>query len=299
MKPFKHYHRWYYYTRTQRLGFVFLVLLVVAIQGIFYFYNRNTNIKHHFTSENYLRIKQQVDSLSKLKNNKRDTIYPFNPNFISDFKGLQLEMTVDQLDRLFEYRKKNLYINSEKEFQALTQVSDEWMAKYQRYFKFPDWVIAKNDKNSGRFRGANSFGSSEVQKPRLIKDINQATAEDLIEVRGIGPAYSKRIIEARTKYGGFVSIEQVRFLNLPNEAVEEVLKYFVVNTAPSIKLVKVNTASIDDLKVLPYLNYYIAREIVKYRSMEGDIVNKNDLSKIEKIPLDKIDIISLYLDFKN
>jgi hypothetical protein len=33
--------------------------------------------------------------------------------------------------------------------------------------------------------------------------------------------------------------------------------------------------------------------------MNGDFTNKNDLKEIDKFPLDKIDIISLYLEFTN
>jgi DNA uptake protein ComE-like DNA-binding protein len=76
-------------------------------------------------------------------------------------------------------------------------------------------------------------------------------------------------------------------------------KYFEVGTLPAIKKINVNEASINELKEVPYLNYYIAREIVKYRSMNGDFTNKNDLKEIDKFPLDKIDIISLYLEFTN
>jgi hypothetical protein len=50
-------------------------------------------------------------------------LYPFNPNFITDFKGYKLGMSVQEID-LLEYRKGNKYVNSPKEFQAVTQVSD-------------------------------------------------------------------------------------------------------------------------------------------------------------------------------
>ena len=40
---------------------------------------------------------------------KKDTIYPFNPNFISDYKGYKLGMSIQEIDRLHQYRAQNKY----------------------------------------------------------------------------------------------------------------------------------------------------------------------------------------------
>ncbi|MDR0230201.1 MAG: helix-hairpin-helix domain-containing protein [Flavobacteriaceae bacterium] len=302
MKANKHTYKWYYYTRSQRYGFVCLVVLFLLIQGVLLLYMNSSSEKLYRVSDTYQQDKLYIDSIYRVSHIKKDTIYPFNPNFISDFKGMTLGMTPEQIDRLHAFRKDNKYVNSVKEFQQLTKVSDEWIMKYKGYFKFPDWVVARNNKiKSGESYYANKFPTYERKSENIsIKDINTATEEDLQLLRGIGPGFSKRIIQDRDKYGGYVSIEQVKFVYyLPDEVIESVQKYFVVKQIPSIIKINVNSASIDELKKLPYMNYYIAREIVKHRSMNGNLVNKNDLSQIEKFPLDKIDIISLYLDFKN
>ncbi|MDR2223463.1 MAG: helix-hairpin-helix domain-containing protein [Flavobacteriaceae bacterium] len=302
MKSNKHTYKWYYYTRSQRYGFVCLVVVFLLIQGALLFFSSTpTNVPYR-TETNYLQSKAYIDSLYVIANKKRDTIYPFNPNFISDFKGMTLGMTTEQIDRLHAFRKQNKYVNSVQEFQNLTQVSNDWIAKYKGYFKFPDWVIERNNRlKNGQPYYANRYPAYERKSDNIpIKDINTATAEDLQLVRGIGPGFSQRIIQDRDKYGGYVSIDQVRFVYyLPEEVIESVRKYFVVKQIPPINKVNVNNASVDELKRLPYMNYYIAREIVKHRSMNGNLVNKSDLNKIGNFPLDKIDIISLYLDFKN
>jgi hypothetical protein len=56
-------------------------------------------------------------------------IYPFNPNFITDFKGYKLGMSVTEIDRLLAFRKTNRYVNSAAEFQQVTQVSDSLLAQ--------------------------------------------------------------------------------------------------------------------------------------------------------------------------
>ena len=57
-------------------------------------------------------------------------IYPFNPNFISDNKGYFLSLSVDQIDRLHQYRSKGKWFNSAKEFQQVTGVFETWMKQY-------------------------------------------------------------------------------------------------------------------------------------------------------------------------
>ena len=47
----------------------------------------------------------------------------------------------------------------------------------------------------------------------------------------------------------------------------------------------------------PYFKYVLAKEIVTFRSMNGEIKNIEDLSKINGFPVDKVKIIALYLEF--
>jgi comEA protein len=50
----------------------------------------------------------------------------------------------------------------------------------------------------------------EKSKPAgSLININSATAEELLELPGIGPAYSKRIIDWRNKNGRFSSVDQL------------------------------------------------------------------------------------------
>jgi DNA uptake protein ComE-like DNA-binding protein len=49
--------------------------------------------------------------------------------------------------------------------------------------------------------------------------------------------------------------------------------------------------------LFPYFKYSLAKAIVTYRSMNGDFKNSEDLTKINGFPSEKLDIISLYLEF--
>ena len=63
------------------------------------------------------------------------------------------------------------------------------------------------------------------------------------------------------------------------------------------KKIAINEASLKELSQFSYFRYELAKQIVTYRSMNGNINNIEDLSKIKGFPVDKAKIISLYLEF--
>ncbi len=285
------------FTREQRSGIVALLLLMVVIQALYYVYFTQaggTTVVSSREELRWLALQSRIDSLKAEKGTEEQKIYPFNPNFISDYKGYTLKMSVAEIDRLHHYRKTNKFVNSAAEFQQVTKVSDEWMLKYSSYFKFPDWV--KNKKTAFQNYKKESFADKKM-KLKII-DINFATQEDLMKIYGIGPGISERILKEREKFGAFVSMAQMNDIwGLSSEVLEKLNQYFKVMAVPVVKKIAVNEASVKELQTLPYFRYPLAKEIVTYRSMYGEIKSKEDLHKIKNFPVEKVDIIALYLDF--
>lgn len=282
----------YLYSSIQRKGIFLLLLVMIFTQAIYYFWSSNTTPQKEKEDHQWLALQSYVDSLKQVKEEYKPIIYPFNPNFISDVKGYRLGMSVEELDRLYAFRKQNKYVNSAKEFQSVTGVSDSLLAVISPYFKFPDWV---NQPQKEYVKFKNKI--SDV-KPKTKIDINLATQEDLIKVYGIGPALSERILKQREVLGGFASMEQLAFVwGLNPDVIENVNKSFAVVSTSGIKKIKINDLSIKELSKFPYFNYTIAKEIVTYRSMKGDIQNIEDLTKINGFPVEKLKFIALYLEF--
>ena len=93
-------------------------------------------------------FKKQLDSLYVAKlESKHPKIFPFNPSFLTDFKGYTLGMSTEEIDRLLAFRKENKWINSVEDFKQVTKVSDSLLNKISPYFKFPDWVTNPKSKN--------------------------------------------------------------------------------------------------------------------------------------------------------
>lgn len=279
------------FTKSQQNGIFLLVVLILVLQMIYMFVDFNT--EEDFSKEDTSRIVRfqlQMDSLNQLARNK-DTlrIYPFNPNLITDYKGYTLGMSVEEIDRLLLFRKADKWVNSAEEFQKVTLVSDSLLGKISPYFKFPDWV--KNAKYSKK--SVKAFSTSDnINK----LDLNSASIEELVLIRGIGEVLASRIVKYRTKIGGFVSVIQLKDIyGLNAEARNEILKGYSLLSKPEVKISNINNATLLELAAVPYLNYELAREIIDYKMLHEKISSFEELAKIKGFPSEKIDRIALYL----
>ncbi len=280
------------FSKSQRIGIIVLFVCIGLLQAVYFFVDFNSNKKDETDKTKWLANQTIIDSLKEQKATYKAKIYPFNPNFITDFKGYKLGMSVTEIDRLLSYRKLDKYVNSAEEFQKVTKVSDSLLKTMSPYFKFPDWV---NNKHSNFKKYSNKdYTNQEAIK---VLDINQASKEDLIKVYGIGEGLSERIIRQKEMFGGFVSMEQMEDIwGLSPEVVENLKSHFKVFELPNVKKLNINNASVKELNQFHNFGYALAKEIVTYRTMNGD-VKIEDLSKIKGFQLEKIKIIALYLEF--
>lgn len=290
---------YFMFTKEQRSGILFLFAIIVLLQVVYYFVNFGTNKFTSKEEKNWLSQQSTIDSLKENQPTSKYKIYPFNPNFITDFKGYKLGMSVEQIDRLLAFRKQGKFANSPKEFQQVTGISDSLLNAISPYFKFPDWVNnkTKNYKSNWVDYSKENKNYSKTEKEVVYIDINAATKEELMAVYGIGDAISDRILKQKEILGSFVSMEQMNDVwGLQPEVIEKIKQKFKIINPPSITKIKINEASIKELGTFPYFRYPISKNIVVYRTMNNDI-KFDDLAKIKDFPVEKIKIIALYLEF--
>jgi DNA uptake protein ComE-like DNA-binding protein len=281
----------FWYNKRQRNGIFFLLLIIVSLQCLFFFVDFSSNETNNLNFAEFSMFQKELDSLAKI-NNQPKTLYPFNPNFITDFKGYQLGMSIDEIDRLHNFRKKGQFVNSTAQFQRITQVNDSLLKTISSYFKFPEWVKSKRKY---------SVNVNSVIKDKSIekRDINLVTADDLRMVNGIGEKLSKRIIDYRQKLQGFTYNNQLyEVWNLNKEIVDKVLLSFQVLTPPIIEKININDATFKQVLRIVYIDYELTKNIFNYLDEVAEIQNIEELKKIEGFPLEKFDRIALYLEAK-
>ncbi|WP_035108792.1 ComEA family DNA-binding protein [Flavobacterium denitrificans] len=296
MKNYKPFISYFKFTNQQRTGLVGLFIIIIVLQALYYTLDFNLIEKSFPEKEQWMSLQSEIDSLKMAKNDRKPMQYSFNPNFISDYKGYKLGMSVAEIDRLLTFRKENKYVNSAEEFQNVTKISDSLLKAISPLFKFPDWTRNKSTFKNGKKEYA---PKTEFKKEKIVVlDINQASQEDLVKIYGIGEALSARILKQKEILGCFVSMEQMDDVwGLSPEVISALNSHFKVVIPDNLKKIAINDASLKELSQFPYFKYALAKQIITYRSMNGNFNNIEDLIKIKGFPVEKAKIISLYLEF--
>ncbi|WP_426430983.1 ComEA family DNA-binding protein [Winogradskyella sp. HB-48] len=282
------------FSNKQRNGIFLLSIVIIAIQCIYAFVDFSDDFSN-VSNDKIEDFRNELDSLRLIElENNEPKIYPFNPNYITDYKGYTLGMTNEEIDRLHQFRESNQWVNSAKQFQQVTKVSDSLLDVISPYFKFPEWVTNPKPQSNNY----NSFFSNSG-KPKTFDqkiDLNKATASQLQKVYGVGEKLSERIIKYRTKYGGFIAdVELTEVYGLMPEVVERIKEDFTVKTPRVIQTFNINTATRDELVLIKYIDYEIANNIIEERILREGFNSFEELTKIEDFPVKKLEIIKLYL----
>ena len=162
------------------------------------------------------------------------------------------------------------------------------------YFKFPDWVL------ENQARAVKPKTSARFKKKSEMIDLNQATAQELRKISGVGQKLSARIVKFRDRLGGFLVNEQLyEVYGLEPEVAERVLRKFQVIALPKIQKININTATWEELSQLVYITENTAKRIVAYRNENGPLDSLDELGLVKGFPKDKITRIGLYLSLSN
>jgi len=287
LKEFKSHFK---FNKQERSGIFYVLLGIVLLLALrYYIANQDFGEPGGFA----LNTQQQerIDSLKTQKLLKgKQKIYPFNPNYLTDYKGYVLGMTPNEIDRLHIFRANNGFVNSAEEFQVVTKVSDSLLEVISPYFKYPEWA------NKRQHDLPNPHKKRTVNTTLVLKDLNAATAQDLKKVNGIGDKLSARIVKFRDRLGGFLVKEQLYDVyGLEPEVVRRAFERFHILEAPKIEKININTASVKELSTLIYIPFDLAENIVMYRQAHGEFKQLDDLLKIDDYPVNKNERIKLYL----
>lgn len=271
------------FNKSQRRGIVWTVVIFAVLHFGIRFYP-----KPYPENETTFRLdsltQQKVDSFAVVKSlSNKDTIYPFNPNYISDFKAYQLDISMEVVRRIRAFRASGNYINSVKVFKQVTQLPNNEVDRISPYLKIPKPRLP---------------AIQPKKVARIKNEFNGATAADLQEVHGIGEAYANRIIDLRNKLGGFLDKNQLDDVwGLPPEVKQRVWLHFKLDALPLIKKKNINEMTIAQLSSLYYVSPSLASRIVAVRTQKETLASWDELDAIPQLDSIKKARLSLYLHF--
>ncbi len=228
----------------------------------------------------------------------------FDPNKSNQEELVSLGFPGWLAERLINFRNAGGKFAVKSDLRKVYGLQDWLYNGLEDYIQLPDEINHKDFLEVVESEKSENTKNEIVENKKvdsdlpLLLDINLADSIELQAIRGIGPAFSSRIIRFRNILGGFTSIEQLKEVyGLTEETYEAIKPYFVLNGEFELKKLLINSADQAQLSAHPYINYNTARALVNYRNQHGSFQSLEDLAFVKVLSDSVINKIAPYLDF--
>lgn len=300
--PRKYLAEYFSFTRKERTGIItvlVLILLLIFLPFLFAYFIPKKKYDHsRFEKEiAALKIKQPDSSTGRYSNGDENNYPPyyqpsekryysnapkgelfyFDPNTlpVEGWKKLGIkEKTANTIQN---------YISKGGRFNKAEDIGKIWGLRKDEVERLLPYVRIEKRTEEKYTATANTTIIKTADKTvytKSIVDINTADTSALIALPGIGSKLANRIIAFRDKLGGFYSVDQVaETYALPDSTFQKIKDMLFISN-PVVRQININTATIEELKIHPYIRYTIANAIVQYRSQHGNFAAVSDLKNI-------------------
>lgn len=297
----------FYFSKSDRKAILFLLVAIVVIFVAIRWSSGLSVTPDKSVTEQRKTLKRSVSSRHSDNDWRLDEptpmaihLTPFDPNTAPPEQLLALGLQPWQVRSLLKYRSKGGVFRQPSDFARLYGLTLKQYRQLEPYIRISD-----------DYRPAADFIASErphamhqrdtLRYPEKLKAgmhvfLNSADTTDLKKVPGIGSYFARQIVNYRNRLGGFSSIEQLAEIeDFPIES----LTFFAVSTDELGKIhrLNVNKLSLNELKRHPYINFYMARAIVDFRRLHGDLQSLDQLKLLKDFSEEKVRRLQPYVTF--
>jgi competence ComEA-like helix-hairpin-helix protein len=277
------------------LTLFFLILLVSLLPYTFrWIWPEDNDTTGDLAAIGRLEWKDSVQTAER-KPYHRVKRYPKNNMPVSDFDPNDLDangwqnlgLSPKQAQAIARYTEKGGQFYKKEDVKKMYTISPEMYARLEPHIRIERSDTVRN------------FPLRERYTPRVLAifEINTADTLQLQEIRGIGPAFARRIATYRERLGGFYHIKQLREVYGIDSLKYEQIKPQLRVEATGLRMIHINTAAFEDLKNHPYLTYKQVGAIIQYRKQHGKYGSFADLKKVALLTSETVDHLAPYLSF--
>ncbi len=236
--------------------------------------------------------KEHIVAGKKTEDTTPVNYFKFDPNTITKEELISLGLAERTAKNWTKYTASGGHFSKTGDLQKVYGLKEE---DFQRLLPFIEINELSSEAIAFNDRSIPSSYENTNRIPVII-DINQSTMEQWQELSGIGPAFSKRIVNFRDKLGGFYSVEQVaETYGLPDSVFQQIR--LSLRPSPLLRKLAINQLTEKELAAHPYLRYNDAKVIVQYRNNHGTFADASDLEKLYALDAATIKKIAPYLVF--
>lgn len=219
------------------------------------------------------------------KNLTPASLFPFDPNSATDEDWRKLGINSKTIKTIEKYLLKGGH------FYKASDISKIYGLHEQEVNRLMPYIIIKSNAPIKEITSPKTITSTHNKNNAAPVNINTADTATFASLPGIGPAFSRRIINFRNRLGGFYSIDQIaETYGLPDSTFQKIKSKLFLKD-PEVKKINVNTATIEELIAHPYIRYKIANLIIQYRKQHGSFTTISDLKNL--MPIDDALLIKL------
>ncbi len=299
-------NKYFGFTKREYNGLLFLMAILLLLAVFPHVYDLWMDKQEPATTAEFAAIRRlELTSLDSTRwggyasskegrpARKSPELFDFDPNQIDASQWQSLGLSPKQAQSIVNYRNKGGRFYKAEDLQKMYVISPEVYARLKPYVIIESAAMGKSD-NKQAF-GKDS--SPKAKKELVVIEINAADTIQLQEIRGVGPAFAKRIANYRERLGGFYRKEQLMEVFGLDSAKFDGLKDQVRVDASQLKKININTADFDELKNHPYLRYKQINAIIQYRKQHGPYKTIEDLRKVAILTPQNIQNLAPYLTF--
>jgi len=290
-------------SNNEQRGIIGLLLIILFVFGGSRMYFMFTAPKEILQDNTHLLAlleeKEQVnveEATEAVTDGKIEIHYfKFDPNTASKEELLSLGFKENVASTLIKFRSKGGKFYQKEDLKKIYGVDERFYALLTNYISIPPKVYPKEQNNYERSPTPNQYPKARTSvATAVLLELNTTDSASLTFVKGIGPAFSSRIIKYRNLLGGFRNKEQLLEVYGITPEVFESIKDQVKIEAPITQL-NVNQASWYELKNHPYINNELANILLNYKKAHGKIENFNFLLESKLISKEEFDKLIPYL----
>lgn len=291
------------FTKREYNGLLVLMAILLAVSVLPYVYSsfflkaeNSSNEELAALQKLELANEQQQNHYTKVRSTIRGNaglsqsrLFKFDPNQIDLVQWQALGLSAKQAQAIINYRNKGGKFYQPADLQKMYTISP------QKYEQLSPYIVIEKQEEAQK--QAKVFTPATEKKALLVVEINSADTLQLDEIKGIGPAFARRIVKYRERLGGFYKKEQLmEVYGLDSIKYNEIKDQIKVNSG-SIRQIQINTAGFEELKNHPYLRYKQLNAIIQYRKQHGRFNSVDDLKKVIILDPQTIQQLAPYLQF--
>jgi len=240
-------------------------------------YSKNNNNSKQDKQDKYKE--RDYGSKTKMTYNP----FPFNPNTITKTQLIEFGLSERQASNFVNYVRAGGRFKKKEDIKKLYCMSQELYKEMSPYVRIPNQKNSKATQEKDNNTNLNKHTNNPITiKAPIILDLNKSDSLDLQILRGIGPSYARRIYLYGQKLGGYVEIAQLKEVyGMTDTLYNSIVGHLKIDKANPEKI-NINTSTIKELSAHPYIDFYLAKAIIKLRI---ELKNFSSLDQVRQIHL--------------